>query len=103
AQKVGGQNTGWFGYENQRETARQLFAALKLSAGETNRAPTNPLTGAMPFAGPQKTFQAWMDFSLLPGFDQVAKYFGFTVYSGSANVDGIMFKYFSPAPAEVKK
>ncbi len=103
AQKVGGQNTGWFGYENQRETARQLFAALKLSAGETNRAPTNPLTAAMPFAGPQKTFQAWMDFSLLPGFDQVAKYFGFTVYSGSANVDGIMFKYFSPAPAEVKK
>ncbi len=103
AQKVGGQNTGWFGYENQNETARQIFAALKLSGGETNRAPANPLTTAMPFAGPQKTFQEWMDFSLLPGFDQVAKYFGFTVYSGSANVDGIMFKYFSPVPAELKK
>lgn len=102
AQKVGGQNTGWFGYENQEETARQFFAALKLSPGETNRPSANPLTTAMPFAGPQKTFQDWMDFSLLPNFDQVAKYFGFTVYSGSANVDGIMFRYFSPAPAAPK-
>lgn len=102
AQKVGGQNTGWFGYENQNETARQFFAALKLNAGTTNRPSTNPFTTAMPFAGPQKTFQEWMDFSLLPNFDQVAKYFGFTVYSGSANVDGIMFKYFSPTPAEAK-
>ncbi len=102
AQKIGGQNTGWFGYENQNETARQFFAALKLNVGETNRASTNPFTTAMPFAGPQKTFQEWMDFSLLPNFDQVAKYFGFTVYSGSANVDGITFKYFSPTPAGVK-
>jgi hypothetical protein len=103
AQKVGGQNTGWFGYENQSETARQLFTALKLGVGETNRASTNPLTTAMPFAGPQKTFQEWMDFSLLPNFDQVAKYFGFTVYSGSADVDGIRFRCFSPAPAGLKK
>ena len=103
AQKIGGQNTGWFGYENQSETARQFFASLKLSPGATNRPSTNPLTTAMPFAGPQKTFQEWMDFGLLPNFDQVAKYFGFTVYSGSANVDGITFKYFSPTPAEVKK
>ena len=103
AQKVGGQNTGWFGYENQNETARQLFASLKLSVGETNRASTNPLTTAMPFAGPQKTFQEWMDFSLLPNFDLVAKYFGFTVFSGSASVDGILFRYFSPTPAELKK
>jgi hypothetical protein len=103
AQKVGGQNTGWFGYENQGETVRQLFATLKLSTGETNRPSTNPLTTAMPFAGPQKTFSDWMDFSLLPNFDLVAKYFGFSVYSGSADVDGIRFKYFSPAPAELKK
>lgn len=103
AQKIGGQNTGWFGYENQNETARQFFVTLKLGAGETNRPSTNPFTTALPFAGPQKTLQEWMDFSLLPNFDQVAKYFGFTVYSGSANVDGILFKYFSPTPAEVKK
>jgi len=103
AQKVGGQNTGWFGYENQNETARQFFAALKLGAGATNRPSANPLATAMPFAGPQKSLQEWMDFSLLPGFDQVAKYFGFTVYSGSANVDGIRFKYFSPTPAALKQ
>lgn len=101
AQKVGGQNTGWFGYENQNETTRQLFTTLKLGSGETNRPSTNPLTTAMPFAGPQKSFQEWMDFSLLPSFDQVAKYFSFSVYSGSANMDGIRFNYFSPAPAEL--
>ncbi len=102
AQKVGGQNTGWFGYENQGETARQFFAALKLNPAQTNPPSANPLTTAMPFAGPQKSFSEWMDFSLLPNFDQVAKYFGFTVFSGSANVDGIRFRYFSPAPAGLK-
>ena len=44
-----------------------------------------------------------MDFSLLPNFDQVAKYFGFTVYSGSANVDGIMFRYFFARAGRLKQ
>ena len=42
----------------------------------------------------------WLDFSLLPSFDRVAKYFYFTVYGGSATAEGISFKVFAPtAPA----
>ena len=107
AQKVGGQSTGWFAYENQNETTRLLFASLRASAGEpTNNIPgagANPLMNSLPFAGPQKDFKDWMDFSLLPDFERVSKYFTFSVHAGSANVDGITFKFFSPAPPPVKK
>jgi hypothetical protein len=43
-----------------------------------------------------------MDFSLLPDFDSLAKYFYFTVYGGSANVDGLSFKLFAPVPPGLK-
>ena len=107
AQKVGGQSTGWFAYENQNETMRLLFELLRQSASEpTNRpagAGANPLMNSLPFAGPEKSFKDWMDFSLLPNFEQVSKYFTFSVHAGSANVQGITFKYFSPPPSPLKK
>jgi hypothetical protein len=109
AQKIGGQNTGLFSYENQAETTRGSFEALR--KGVTATATTsdnlglgyNPVADSIPFSGPQRTFRDWMDYSLLPDFDQVAKYFHFTVFAGSANVDGISFKYFSPTPPQLKK
>jgi hypothetical protein len=39
-----------------------------------------------------------MDFSLLPDYDQVSKYFFISVFNGSATADGISFKAFSPRP-----
>ncbi len=90
-----------FGYENQAETMRTLFDTLKNApGGATNAALSNPLTSAMGVPGPQAVFKDWMDFSLLPPFDKVAKYFYFTVYGGTASADGISFKVFTPiAPA----
>jgi hypothetical protein len=44
-----------------------------------------------------------MDFTLLPAYDKVAKYFSYTVYSGSVNGDGLTFKLFSPVPPQLKK
>jgi hypothetical protein len=101
AQRVLGPGTGMFGYENQAETMRTLFDTLKNApGGATNAALSNPLTGAMGVPGPQAVFKDWMDFSLLPPFDKVAKYFYFTVYGGTASADGISFKVFTPiAPA----
>ena len=43
-----------------------------------------------------------MDFSLLPDYDKVAKYFYFTVYSGDADMDGLSFKFFSPRPPQLQ-
>jgi len=105
AQKVGGQNTGLFAYENQIETMRAALESLKKNTGgPTNSSnPFNPLTSSIPFAGPEKSYKDWMDFSLLPAFDQVAKYFYYTVHAGSANVDGITFKFFCPTPPALKQ
>jgi hypothetical protein len=103
AQKVGGQGTGWFGYENQSESMRMTMEAFRRSSSTNSVDEFNPLLSALPFAGPEKKFKDWIDFSLLPPFEKVSKYFGYAVYAGSANVDGITFKYFSPLPVQLKK
>ena len=51
----------------------------------------------------QNNFSTWFDYSLLPEFDKVAKYFHFSVYAGSANADALTLKMFSPVPPSLKK
>ncbi|HXF10145.1 MAG TPA: hypothetical protein VN625_05120, partial [Desulfuromonadaceae bacterium] len=89
AQHVGGAGNGWFGYQNQRETMRQLFTTLK-KASESSAHPALP-------AVPQ-TVNDWMDFSLLPDYDRVSKYFYFSVFGGNASTEGIAWKSFTPRP-----
>jgi hypothetical protein len=109
AQMVGGQTTGQFSYENEAESMRIAFEALRKGVTTTGTTPEslglnyNPVTDSIPFASPERTFRDWMDFSLLPPYEQVGKYFHFTVSASSANVDGITFKYFSPTPPQLKK
>jgi len=95
AQEVGGMDNGLFGYENQRETARSLFGALKGNSGPSPMA-LNPL--AMPLASRGMSIGDMMNFSLLPDYDQVSKYFNFSVFAGSATAQGLDFKIFSPRP-----
>jgi hypothetical protein len=52
---------------------------------------------------PQQSIKEWFDYSLLPPFDAVAKYYGFVVIGGNANVDGLTLKIFSPVPAALKQ
>ncbi len=96
-QQVGGASNGLFGYENQREMMRVFFAALKdnpdTALGGNNALLTHFWGGNL---------GDWFDFSLLPDYDQVAKYFYFTVYSGSSDVDGMTFKFFSPRPPQLR-
>jgi hypothetical protein len=104
AQKVGGMNTGMFGYENQRETTRAALETLKKESGTI----ANLLTGSA-FAdrlGLDETgnkFKDWLDFSLLPPFDQIAKYFHISVWSGSITPEGFNFKVYAPVSPQVKK
>jgi hypothetical protein len=101
--RVGGQSTGWFSYENESETMRLLFDTLRHSVGDTNSSSPGVLESAIPFSAPQKKFRDWLDFSLLPDYGKVSKYFSFGVYAGSANVDGITLRFFSPTPPQLKK
>ncbi len=102
AQKVGGMNTGWFGYENQAETLRVMVETLKQDPAALEKLLANPLAAA---AGGNlgKGAKEWLDLSLIPSFDKLAKYFHFSVYSMSAQPDGFSFKTFSPTPPLLKK
>lgn len=89
-QHLGGAGGGVFGYENQRETMRAAFKVLKdsLAADATLK--------LLPPA-----FRGWLDFTLLPDYDAVSKYFFISTFAGSANAEGINFKIFRPRPPQL--
>ena len=103
AQKVGGFNTGWFQYENQSETIRLVLETLKKdpAAIEQLFAPPVPTPGAN--LAPLKALQGVVDFSLLPPFEAIAKYFGFNLTTAASTPEGIHFKSFLPVPTGLKK
>ena len=96
AQQVGGVGGGLFGYENQRETLRPLFKTLK------NQSAAGNAGGLSPMAMLPVPIRDWLDFSLLPDFDRVSKYFYISVYAGSTTGEGLSFKAFAPRPPEMK-
>ncbi len=95
AQHVGGTGGGLFGFENQRETLRSLFNTLKKQAANDNAGGLSSVAALPP------AVRDWLDFSLLPDFDQVSKYFYISVYAGSTTADGLSFKAFAPRPPEL--
>ncbi|MGH7988747.1 MAG: hypothetical protein ACREDS_00925 [Limisphaerales bacterium] len=97
-QHVGGADGGLFGYQNQREAMRTTFMLLKNKASSAKS--LNPLA-ALHLGPSGKDISGWLDFSLLPDFDAVAKYFYFSVYGGNVTTDGIYFKFFAPRPPQL--
>jgi hypothetical protein len=103
AQKIGGLSTGLFTYDNVGETMRTAFEILKKDK--------NALDKLLSMGGPggpsvddetKNKIKEWCDFSLLPDYQKVSKYFYFTVATGSASAEGLSFKTFSPNPPELK-
>jgi hypothetical protein len=99
AQRVGGMGNGLFGYQNQKELARELFTAFKNDPALAASA-ANPLP-SLPFAASGTSLRDLMNFSLLPDYGQVSKYFSFSVYGGNATSDGLDVKIFTPRPPEL--
>jgi hypothetical protein len=89
-QRVGGAGGGLFGYQNQRETMRVAFKLMK-TAREADAAKQ-----MLPPA-----FRDWADFSLLPDYGTVQKYFYLSVFAGNANADGLTVKVFTPRPPQL--
>jgi hypothetical protein len=106
AQKVAGPGSSLFGYENQVETMRVLFEQLRKNAGPPGASPPSPAASLLPselnVSGTVKSFKELMNFSLLPNFETVSKYFHFAVYGGGGSVDGLSLKFFAPVPPGVK-
>jgi hypothetical protein len=106
AQKVIGPRSSLFGYENQVETTRAMVEQLRKNAGpaapSASSTAANLLPSGLNVPATVQSFKDLMDFSLLPSFDSIAKYFHFSVYGGSANVDGLSLKVFAPVPPGIK-
>jgi hypothetical protein len=106
AQKVIGPGSSLFGYENQVETTRAFVETLRKNTSPTS-SPAGAMASSLMPGGLNVTatvqgFKGLMDFSLLPSFDSIAKYFDFSVYGGSANTDGLTLKLFFPFPPGIK-
>ena len=98
AQKVGGSGTGWFGYENQSESIRLAFDAMKKDPAALDALLSlNPLP-SMGGRTAERGFREWLDPTLLPPFEAVARYFHFTVFGAKTSTEGISFRTFAPTP-----
>ncbi len=104
AEKVGGLGTGLFGYSNDRATMRSVWTALTTPGGSASN-PTalalQQLISASAMSGAGGGLAEWIDFSLLPPFEQVQKYFHFTVYAAALGKEGLSVKAFAPKPPEM--
>lgn len=104
AQKIGGMSSGLFGFENQAESGRATLEILKKESGSlANLLSDSPLAGRLGVGQNDKKFKEWFDFSLLPAWDRIGKYFNLSVWSGALTADGMSIKVFSPTPPGMKK
>ena len=84
-QQLGTTGGGIFGYENQRETMRVTFRAFKNTAANGITSKLLPVS-----------LTEWADFSLLPDYEKVQKYFYLSVFGGTTTADGLTLKIFTP-------
>ena len=93
--QVGGMESGFFAYENQRPFARSIFHYTKDNPNfleELLKGFQNPDLGQ-----PDVAINDWLDFRLLPDFKQVQKYFHFSVAGQQVTEQGISWRLFAPA------
>ncbi|HEY1174504.1 MAG TPA: hypothetical protein VGH19_24275 [Verrucomicrobiae bacterium] len=98
AQKVGGMSSGLLVYENQAITSKIVINALR----------KNPEMFDMLFSGGavneegKKRRAEWFDFTLLPEFSAIEKYFHYSVGGISVDGQGINYKFYGPTPPKAK-
>jgi hypothetical protein len=102
AQKVGGMGTGLFGFENENQSMRPIFDVFRKHPLTVQDFLGVPLPASAGGAQLESLFQ-WADFTLLPPFDAVSKYFYFSVYAGSFSPDGFALKIYMPTPPQLRQ
>jgi hypothetical protein len=102
AQKVGGTSKGFFSFANSSETMRIWLESVKHSPGSVGKG-FGPLGSLGGVVGSEKNLREWFDFSLLPPFEKISRYFYFTVSAYGANPEGFTVKFFAPTPPQLRK
>lgn len=90
--RIGGLSTGFFMFENQLEASRASWELLRQGRSLDRIMP--PGTANLDTA---RAIEEWADFSLLPDFDKISRYFTFGVLTGSADPQAFHLKWFAPA------
>lgn len=103
AERVGGLGSGFFAYDNPKATLRTIFDMLRENPDTFEEIVSAQFTGmpGIELWNAEKR-KEWLDFSLLPPFEQVEKYFGFTVFGVNTKPEGIEFKGFTPTPPTIR-
>ncbi len=102
AAKIGGTETGLFSYQNDAENMRVALNFFKnhgslLEEGVAEMLSQNPEAEAL-----LNKAKEWIDLSLLPPWERIAKFFSFTVMAGKTSNDGFRLGVFTPMPAGLK-
>lgn len=98
AQKVGGFNTGWFSFENQIETMRAAIDEAKKNPD----ALADPGFNLNPLSARSSLISDWIDYQTLPPYDQIVKYFYYSLLTATSTPEGITFKIAAPTPPALK-
>ena len=102
AQKVGGMGTGLFGFENENQAMRPVLDVIRkhpLTMQDITGVPLPPSA----LSDQLESVLQWADFTLLPPFDAISKYFYFSVYAGSFTSDGFALKMYVPTPPQLRQ
>ena len=104
AQKVGGTGSGMFGYQNDLENLRAPYEALRKNPDLFAKTfEFFPVPARAKIEDSSGGLKDWVDFSLLPPFESVAKYVYMTLYSGRTTAEGFGLKAFSPKPPQLNQ
>lgn len=100
AEAVGGMRTGFFNYQNDKLVMGSLLETLKAEGNQLLGMLFSdvPADEQAPLGLTPAKIREWIDFSLLPPFDQVSKYFDLTVYAGQARPEGYLLRFLTPTP-----
>lgn len=100
AQKMGGLNTGWFSFENQSETMRSGIEEAKKNPDKDQE---ESIGISLSLIGNRSSLVSdWIDYSALPPFDRIAKYFYYSLLTASSTPEGISFRIAAPTPPGLK-
>ncbi len=104
AQKVGGMGSGLFAFSNQSEQTRVSWDAMKKNPNFFSTLFNSaPVGDSLALDDTARKLKDWADFTLLPSFDNVSKYYSFFVYAGAFEPNGFSLKFFFPTPPQLNK
>ncbi|RME95645.1 MAG: hypothetical protein D6766_02725 [Verrucomicrobia bacterium] len=100
AEAVGGMRTGFFNYQNDKLVMGSLLETLRAEGDQLLGMILSdvPASEDAPLGLTPQKIRDWFDFSLLPPFEQVSKYFDLTVYAGQVRPEGYLLRFFTPTP-----